>query len=197
MEKQREIVIKAFEYAYRKHAGSTRKCTDVPYIVHPLDVATILMKNHASENLIIAGFLHDLIEDEGVNLTEIKKLFGEEVAKLVETISEPEKLRTLDSDRRATWKLRKQHTINQIKHANKEVRMLFCADKLSNCRDLITDSKRFGRKMWEKFNAPKNEQKWYYRSLCEVLVSGIESICDLPMYQNFKESVRLLFPEES
>ncbi len=132
-----------------------------------------------------------------IKLPEIKKLFGKEVAKLVDTVSEPEKLITHDSDRRATWKLRKQHTIDQIKLANKEIRMLFCADKLSNCRDLINDSKRFGRKMWDKFNSSKQEQEWYYRSLCEVLVSGVENICDLSMYQDFKECVQLLFPEES
>ena len=51
MEEQGSRVIKAIKFAFKGHTGTTRKCTDIPYIVHPLDVGLILMKSQASENL--------------------------------------------------------------------------------------------------------------------------------------------------
>ena len=63
---------KAFVFAYNAHKGKFRKGTQIPYFVHPLDVASILMKNEAPEAVVIAGLLHDVVEDEGVKINEIK-----------------------------------------------------------------------------------------------------------------------------
>ena len=76
-------IVKAFEFAYTKHQAIKRKSSDVPYIVHPMSVAVNLMKNLASENLILAGLLHDVVEDAQVTFSEIEKKFGKEVRELV------------------------------------------------------------------------------------------------------------------
>ena len=69
---------KGFKKALSLHSGQVRKGTNIPYIVHLLDVVSNLIKNGASEDLISAGFLHDCIED--TKYTE-KKLLKEFRAK--------------------------------------------------------------------------------------------------------------------
>ena len=59
--KDKEIIIKAYEFASRAHAGIYRKSGE-PYIVHPLAVAIILAKMHADADSIAAGLLHDCME---------------------------------------------------------------------------------------------------------------------------------------
>ena len=62
---------RAFSYAYEAHLGQTRKGKKIPYIVHPMDVASVLMKNNAPEHVVIAGILHDVIEDREKTYSEI------------------------------------------------------------------------------------------------------------------------------
>ncbi|MFX0181661.1 MAG: HD domain-containing protein [Candidatus Hodarchaeota archaeon] len=188
------LIVKAFEFAYNAHKGSTRKSSNVPYIAHPLDVAAILMKNQSAEDVVIAAFLHDVVEDEGVRLTEIEELFGKSIRNLVKGVSEPEELRV--GDKKKTWKKRKQHTINQIKTAEKKIKLLSCADKLSNIQDMINDSERLGEGFWNRFNASKKDQKWYYESLCDAYRKG-ESIIDFPMYNQYRMKIKQLFKEDN
>lgn len=191
MNNKKSKIPQAFEFAYISHVGTTRKGTQIPYIVHPMDVATILMKNNTSEEMIVAGLLHDVIEKEGVELGEIEQIFGEKVAHLVNFSTEPRELRKKDSKK--TWDARKQHTIKKIETATKEEKLLTCADKLANIRDMIMNHKQLGNKLWEKFNAPFGKQRWYYSSLCKAFLEG-EGIRDYAAYIQFKECVEQLFP---
>jgi len=63
----------AIIYAAQKHSGQPRKGTDIPYIVHPIEVMKILIENNCSEKVVIAGILHDTIEDAKVPPDEIPK----------------------------------------------------------------------------------------------------------------------------
>jgi (p)ppGpp synthase/HD superfamily hydrolase len=185
-------IIEAFEFAFHAHQNKYRKGTEIPYICHPLDVASVLMKNNADSDLITAGLLHDVVEDAGVELSEIERKFGGAVTELVRGASEPPELRTADLDSKQTWRARKQHTIDFSTNASREMKMLSCADKLSNIRDMLRDHQLEGDKFWERFNASKDEQSWYYRSMVTTFESG-EEISDLPMYEEFKECVERLF----
>jgi (p)ppGpp synthase/HD superfamily hydrolase len=190
MKNTRPKIVEAFEFAYLHHEGSTRKGTKIPYIVHPIDVATILMKNNASEDMVVAGLLHDVIEEEKVELKELENRFGQEIAQLVNYATEPGELRNGDSKK--TWEARKQNTINQVETATKEEKLLLCADKLANIRDMINNHKQLSHKLWEKFNAPFEKQQWYYQSLCKAFVKG-EGIRNYAAYTQFKECVEQLF----
>ncbi|MHA2203447.1 MAG: HD domain-containing protein [Candidatus Hodarchaeales archaeon] len=190
MQKKRSITVQAFEFAFLHHAGSTRKGTQIPYIVHTMDVAAILLKNCASEDMIAAGLLHDVIEEEKVKLQELENRFGRKIAQLVSFATEPEELRKGES--RKTWEKRKQHTLNHLETATQEEKLFSCADKLANIRDMIINHKQLGNKLWERFNAPYEKQRWYYRSLCEAYVKG-EGIGNYPAYKQFKECVEQLF----
>jgi len=193
MEKKDSRIIKAFEFAFIKHQGSKRKGSNIPYIVHPVEVAITLMKSGASEDLIIAGFLHDLIEDENVTYNEIQDLFGGKVADLVRLVSEPEELKKAHKYPKITWKQRKRSTIDRISHTTHEGKMLSCTDKLVNIREMVNDFQFVGEKLWSRFNAEKSEQEWYYRSMCEVFSSEPMDISESVIYKQFKNYIDQLF----
>ena len=121
-----------------------RKSSTIPYIVHPLDVASPLMKNNAPNHVVIAGLLHDVVEDEDYTLSDIRDEFGDEVATLVDGAFEPEELINADEGTSKTWPERKAHTIDFIKNADRDMKLLSCADKLANIRDIIRDYDRAG-----------------------------------------------------
>lgn len=80
------VVGKAYDFAEAAHTGQERKSGD-PYIVHPLEVASILSEMHVDYECLIAALLHDVIEDTGVPKHTISQEFGDEVANLVDGVS--------------------------------------------------------------------------------------------------------------
>lgn len=150
----------AIEFAAEKHKNQFRKATTIPYIVHPMEVLQILYSMRVDTNLMIAGVLHDTLEDTDTTAEEIQSLFGEDVLKLVLSNSE---------DKSKSWDERKQHTIDSLKTADKREQMLVMADKLSNLRSIAFDYEQIGDKLWERFNAPKESQAWYYSKIQDAL----------------------------
>lgn len=102
---------KAIVFATQKHEGQKRKGTDIPYIVHPMEVMQILTDMHCEEAVIIAGILHDTLEDTDTTPEEIREAFGENVLAIVQTESE---------DKSKTWKERKQRTVDELTEASTE-----------------------------------------------------------------------------
>ncbi|WP_135612739.1 HD domain-containing protein [Methanococcoides sp. AM1] len=182
-----------FSFVSYEHRNDTRK-SGVPYVSHLLDVASILIKENAPPELIFAGLLHDIVEDTDVDLVTIRKRYGPVVGDYVEAVTEPEELRqAVGGDKAQTWKERKQYTIKRISRSSSEIRLLSCADKLANIRDLINDIKHEGDDFWSKFNAPKSEQEWYYRSMLDVFATGPQNIADTRVYRDYKDCVDDLF----
>ena len=177
----------AIYYAGKRHAGQVRKGTSVPYIVHPLEVMGILIENNCDEDVIVAGILHDVIEDtcddndviRDIVREEIKARFGEAVLNIVNCESE---------DKSKTWKERKQHTINCLKSDSLEVRLVCCGDKLSNIMSIESDKKKIGEKIFQRFNAPKDQIEWYYRSIAENL-----NLEGYKMFDEYKAAVERVF----
>lgn len=81
-----ELIQDAYRYAKNMHEGQLRKSGE-PYIVHPVDVAIILSEYHTDPTTIIAGLLHDVIEDTDATFDDVKEKFGEEVALLIEGVT--------------------------------------------------------------------------------------------------------------
>lgn len=157
------LLEKAIHFATSRHAGQLRKGTTVPYIVHPLETMQILRSMNADTNLLIAGLLHDTIEDTETTIDEIVETFGTDVAALVGGHSE---------DKSKTWKQRKTHAIRELAGASRRMKMLVMADKVSNLRSMAADYRTVGDELWKRFNAPVEKQAWYYSgiqdSLCEM-----------------------------
>ena len=187
------LVTNAFDFAYRVHCQTFRKGSNSPYITHPLNVMIILLKNNASEELLAAALLHDVVEDEEVTFQELTEKFGTKVSFLVKAVSEPLELIEKTLNRTETWRTRKEHTLKSLQTANHEVKMLSCADKLANISDMLYDQVSIGEELWSRFNAPKENQQWYYDSLVEVFAQEPHSLSDLSCYQEFKAKVIELF----
>lgn len=158
-------VFEAIEFATKAHTGQFRKGTKVPYIVHPLGVAKILIEAGCSEDVAVAGILHDTVEDSSYKMDDIRREFGEEVARLVEGASEPDK-----SD---TWENRKRHTIDILQTAPMDAVYVSLADKLANIRDIRADYEKRGDDVFLRFNRPKDKQEWYYRAMADVFSKRI------------------------
>ena len=120
----------AIIFATLKHQNQKRKETEIPYIVHPMEVMQILTENGCSENVIVAGILHDTLEDTDTRPEEIEKRFGKEIRSIVQTECE---------DKSKTWKERKQVFIDCLKNDSLETKLVCCADKLSNARSMYAD----------------------------------------------------------
>ena len=81
-EEEIENVIKSYEFAKKAHEGQFRESNE-PYIIHPVNVVKNLAKFHADGATLVAGMLHDVVEDTKYTIDDIKKEFGSDVAKLV------------------------------------------------------------------------------------------------------------------
>ena len=79
-------IMQALEFAAKAHEGQKRKSGE-PYIFHPIEVAKILVAYDCDTDSIIAALLHDTVEDTEVTLDQVKKLFGQEVASLVDGLT--------------------------------------------------------------------------------------------------------------
>ena len=80
------LVKKAYEFSQKHHAGQSRASGE-PYLVHPLEVALVLAEMRLDTTAIVAGLLHDSVEDTQVTVDEIKAEFGEQVAHIVEGVT--------------------------------------------------------------------------------------------------------------
>lgn len=146
----------AIEVAAEAHHGQYRKGTRTPYITHPYAVGLILMEVGCAEVVIIAGILHDTVEDTDLTLDFIRERFGDAVANIVDGCSENKALR---------WRARKTEKIEALRTASPEVCTVTCADKLHNLRTIISEYDDIGDSVWDRFHGGVEDQAWYYRSI--------------------------------
>ena len=164
-----ERLEQAIRFATKHHYGAVRKGTNLPYIMHPMETMQILAHMHADNNLMIAGVLHDTLEDTSATLDDIIALFGIDVAALVYNHTE---------DKSKTWTERKSKNLARIYYGDKRAQMLNLADKISNLRSMHSDVKDKGGDLWARFNAPLHQQSWYY-SLANDMLADLseEAFC--------------------
>ena len=126
------LIRASYEYAYRKHF-SQKRITGDDYITHPLNVAWILTDVNADGEAIAAALLHDTIEDSDSTYEEIKDLFGENVAKIVDGVTKINRLKfTSDSEQMAA----NQRKILVGLSTDVRVLIVKLADRLHNMRTL-------------------------------------------------------------
>jgi (p)ppGpp synthase/HD superfamily hydrolase len=109
------------------HAGQSR-ADGSPFILHPVEVATLLHDAGAPDHLVAAGVLHDVIEKTEATVSDLRAQFGPAITALVVSVS--------DDDRIAGYARRKAALRRQVAGAGDEALTLFAADKLSKLREL-------------------------------------------------------------
>lgn len=123
---------KAFEFARKLHDGQFR-ISEEPYIIHPMEVVKILINLQVDKHTLMAGFLHDILEDTDTKPEELKELFGEDVLNLVQGVTKLGKLQFKSTEERQAENFRRMF----IAMAS-DVRIIFLklADRLHNMRTL-------------------------------------------------------------
>src|ERR1700733_9378953 len=123
---------KAFRFAAERHRGQKRVSGE-PYMIHPLLVTRQLAEMHMDMTCLETGLLHDVVEDTSATLEEVRKNFGEEVARCVDGVTKLGKLNLASREERQAESVRKMllAMVNDIR-----VVMVKLADRVHNMRTL-------------------------------------------------------------
>ena len=173
----------AFALAEWLHGDQYRKNSDeealkIPYLTHLIDVMSLLIQVGASDDQLIAGLLHDALEDQPVTpdgqVTQmvISEMFGARVLELVEAATDGSSGENRDS---TTWKSRKQGHLDEMAlhlTADPQALLVPLADKLANGQAIVNDLHHVGPAVWDRFNAGREEVIWYYTSALAVFESA-------------------------
>jgi (p)ppGpp synthase/HD superfamily hydrolase len=162
---------RALLYATHVHGGQVRKQTTIPYVAHLLAVAATVLEYGGSENMAIAGLLHDAVEDQGgePRLMDIRNRFGDRVADIVRACSDSV-VSTTAGQQKPDWHTRKVQYIDHLKTLDPETLLVSLSDKIHNARSILRDLRKpeTGPNVWDRFNQPKQDTLWYYRQLADA-----------------------------
>ena len=127
-----DLIKKAYVYSAKVHAGQVRK-TGEPYLIHPLAVAGILADLKLDEASVCTGLLHDTVEDTLATITEVKDIFGPDIAHLVDGVTKLSQITFQTSEEKLAENFRKM-----LVAMAKDIRVLLVklADRLHNMRTL-------------------------------------------------------------
>lgn len=172
-----ERLTAGFEWASRLHAEQTRKGIETPYLSHLLGVASLVVEHGGDEDDVIAGLLHDAVEDCGglTMLDQIRDRFGSIVA---DTVMQCSDSATSDPDAKLDWVDRKRAYVAAIAAKSDRARFVTACDKLHNASAILNDhllgAALDGSTVWDRFGGKTREQTVaYYSSMLAVLENRI------------------------
>jgi len=168
---------RALVLAHQLHARQVRKGSGVPYIAHPIGVASLVLDYGGDEDTAIAALLHDAIEDCGGEAARqrIQETFGtseadrDSTARILAIVDD-----CTDTDRtpKPPWRERKLAYIERLPVVSPEARLVSSADKLHNARSILRDRRAIGEDIWSRFKGGKDGSRWYYRAVVSALLAA-------------------------
>lgn len=181
-----DIKTKAKNFAINAHMGQVRKNeVDKPMIIHPIGVGELLESYGYDDNVVAAGYLHDVVEDTKYTLDDIRSVFGDDIASLVDVASEP--------DKSLSWEERKSHTIENTRNLPFRKKLVICADKINNLEDIYLKFEKTGQRDFSAFNRGEEKQKWYYTEIYKSLIDGEDE--SLPIFVRLKNVIDKVYGE--
>lgn len=163
-----ELVDKAIKFAVDAHANTERRGKGFPYVIHVLEAMEIVASISNDPELLAAAALHDTVEDTDVTVDQVRDLFGERIARLVdsETVEVPTGQTESES-----WRARRMFSLSRLASASRDAKIVAMGDKLSNMRAIAHDYRQIGDELWNRFHAPKGklDYAWYYDELGKSL----------------------------
>lgn len=168
--KYTQKIQRAIKFSVKTHEvyqKQKRKGKDVAYITHPLTVGLILSLVGADEDVIVAGILHDTIEDSAehkkVDREMIAERFGEHVAELVMSVTE--------ENPRSPWVERKQLAREHIAEFSHDSLLVKSADILANTAEIVNYHARYGDEVFEWFSASKEQSISHYLMSIQAILN--------------------------
>jgi (p)ppGpp synthase/HD superfamily hydrolase len=160
----------AFAYAAKHHDQQVRKGTRLPYLTNPANVAVILTRYNCNEETVVAGILHDVVEDcvregwtDAMLEERIGHKFGSGVLQTALMITE----RRIDDDGiEMSVDDRKDDFLQRLERASDEARWVCAADKVHKANSILSDLRRtsFPETVWGRFSAGRDGTvRWYAR----------------------------------
>jgi len=194
-----ERVDRALVLAAAVHDVQRRKGTAIPYIIHPYQVALILDRHGWHEDVVVAGALHDVLEDAKCEKPEfrdrvrrvcpdlatspdnetgfrwalgdyIRRTFGEHVLAMVAYVTEEKKDA---SGEPRPWKTRKQEQLAALQQAPREAAALKAADMVHNARAIVRDVRAGLPGVMGRFNAQPADVRWAYREFTDLVIAKL------------------------
>jgi (p)ppGpp synthase/HD superfamily hydrolase len=189
-----EAFDRALTLASIAHDGVLRNGTRIPYITHPVHVARLLERHGFSQEIVLAGLLHDVLEDarfedrrlqdtlvatfpdafRAVDPTKrgfraateafITASFGDKVLKLVHTIKPGQEGRI-----RKSWRGRAEEQVRLLRKLDVDTAGLKAADALDTAQALLRDVREHGVVTLDRFDCSKEDLLWYYRAVTQIL----------------------------
>lgn len=175
-----ERLEKAIGIATSVHSGQTRKGKDkIPYIAHPFNVGVILMSMGFDEDTVIAGILHDTIEDTEYGYKNIKEDFGIRVADLVRRVTNPDG---------ASYDECKKFQQETLKSAPTEAKAIKAADLLHNTYSKVVAIRDGDSEIWKEFSFDKEKMVKEDRKLVTSLKNG----WDNPIFERLNTYIDII-----
>jgi (p)ppGpp synthase/HD superfamily hydrolase len=122
------VTRRAVAFARERHSGQRREADGAPFLLHPLEVASLLERESCSDEVIAAAVLHDVLEDTDVDQTELEAQFGTEVGRLVALVSDDPAIEAEEQ--------RKDEVRERVRNAGSDALAVYAADKISKVREL-------------------------------------------------------------
>lgn len=164
----------AIKLASRLHREQTRRdIGKTPYISHLVSVATLLSEVTNDEDIIIAGLMHDALEDvPGYTYDDLVRDCGERVALIVKHVTEP-----LDANKdmndQMPWLERKEIYLNNLRNGGAESAMVSSADKIHNTESFIRDSKYEDENFLSRFSSSARNRLWFHEQVLLVVMEKL------------------------
>lgn len=170
-----DVINHALAFAAKHHDRQVRKGTKLPYLTHPANVAVILTRYGRDDETIVAGILHDVIEDcvrDGYTRTMLEQRVGDKFGpRVLETVLAVTYRRQDDDGVELSGEDRKDDYLERLAGASEEARWVCAADKIHNASSIVSDLKRTmdPETVWSRFSGGKAGTVRWYRGVYERL----------------------------
>ena len=155
----------AIEMCCELHKNQTRKATTVPFASHPISVGFILLSSGYMEEIIIAGILHDVLEDTTGTEKDIENIFGKHVVSLIKGVTENISIKS--------WEDKKNSYLKNLKNAENDIKAISAADALDNCRSMIRVLKN-GINIWDAFTVSREKIIENYKQRVSIIKETLQ-----------------------
>jgi (p)ppGpp synthase/HD superfamily hydrolase len=170
-----DVINHALAFAAKHHDRQVRKGTKLPYLTHPANVAVILTRYGCDSDTVVAGILHDVIEDcvrEGYSREMLEQRIGDKFgAKVLDTVLAVTYRRHDDDGVELSGDDRKTDYLERLSGANEEARWVCAADKIHNASSILSDLRRTvdAETIWSRFGGGRAGTGRWYRQVYERL----------------------------